>query len=107
MRLAFVVNLWALGLSSLFAIVAAFFDPERVRAAIQHFPLFVIFFLPLFVCWLSAVYLFIQSWVMLIRFWYGREWSENLKLLFLLCFFSFLASYYFYWKRADIDPSAT
>jgi hypothetical protein len=106
MRTAFIINLCAFGLSAMFGIVAAFFEVDRVNAAIQQFPLSVVFFLPLMAFGLSAIYLLLQSWVMLIRFWKGRGGSENLKLLLLLCFFSFLAAYYFYWKRADIDPHA-
>jgi hypothetical protein len=108
MRTAFIINLTAFSLTALFGIVAAFFEVDRVNAAIQQFPLSVVLFLPLMAFGLSAIYLLLHSWVMLIRFWRGREGSENLKLLLLLllCFFSFLASYYFYWKRSDIDPHA-
>ena len=106
MRIAFIINLSAFGMSALFGVVAAFFEVEKVNEAIQKFPLSLVIVLPLVAFGLSSVYLLIQSWVMLIRFWKGRGGSENLKLLLLLCFFNFLAAYYFYWKRADIDPHA-
>ena len=106
MRIAYLINLSALCLSALFGIVAAFHDVEKVNEAIQRFPLSLVFTVPLVAFGLSSVFLLIQSWVMLIRFWKGRGWGENLKLLMLLCVFNFLAVHYFYWKRADIDPHA-
>ena len=53
------------------------------------------------------LWLYLQSWAMLARGWKRREGKENAKLFPILFFFSFAATYYFYWKRYDIDPTVS
>lgn len=82
-------------------------DPEMAIAGLDESPAirfalhtFIFFF---FASWFA---LYVQSWVMLVRSWRLRTGSENGKLFALLFFLSFLASYFFYWKRHDIDIRA-
>jgi Zn-dependent protease with chaperone function len=79
------------------------FGPETQLTA--FFPKVPVLWGMFFAFFLSLLWLYFQSWLMLVRAWERREVSENVKLLLILVFFCPAAGYYFYWKRYDIDAS--
>ena len=105
LKLAFRTNISALIAWMFLALLAPLFGVERANATIQAYPLKAAFWGIFAAFFVSMLWLYVQSWVMLARAWTRREGKENAKLFLILFFFNFAAAYYFYWKRDDIDST--
>lgn len=104
--LAFRLNIGSAAAAILLALLGPILGIERANALIHENPLTFAAWAVFYAFFLSLLWLWFQSWVMLIRAWKRRTVVENTKLFLLLFIFNFFAAYYFYWKRYDIDSSA-
>ena len=101
----FRIHLIALALCVVMMPIACGVGEERFEKAFdEEVWVRVIYFSVLIPFGITALFMYVHSWIMLIRSWSWRGTGRSLKLLFFLWFFGYFTTIYFYLNRYDIDP---
>lgn len=106
LRYVFITHVISLGILLVLGIFGTLVGTSSIDAAFRTYPLRLLIWVPYCAFVLSLLWLYVQSWVMLKRGWSTRTDKENTNLFLILLCFNIPASYWFYWKRYEIDPTS-